>query len=355
MKLEIKPFFSYLLIAAVAFVVGTQTKIPVRKYAAMFRTADVAGDNSWGGNVDKPTLDSTTGDALYAQTTAGVGKYKSVRSFTSAHLEAELIVPAGVFMPGEAEAKVLPFMRNYADLFKGKTVLDIGAGSGPISIYAAKLGATKVVATDISPEAVGATRANAERLGFGDIVEARLVPADDMSAYSVIEPDEVFDIIISNPPYTLDLDAPVNTAATDTGELGFSIIRGFADHLQPDGMAMLFYDSLFYHQVIKKYARYEGYKVSSHSPIGLYTWAAETLFNSYLKRLLKIEDLPPDAFRFVRDTDGLNWFYMRNQCIDPDWIGIQKLIPGPQEKVHYPGWMVVTNREGSQLSRADEN
>jgi predicted nicotinamide N-methyase len=79
-------------------------------------------------------------------------------------------------MPGEAEAKVLPLMSAHADIFKGKTVLEIGAGSGPISIYAAKLGATKVVSTDISSEAVGAIQANAERLGVGDIVEARLVP-----------------------------------------------------------------------------------------------------------------------------------------------------------------------------------
>ena len=335
-----KRLAGYILIALVAFVIGTQSKIPLRKVAAGFRPADVSEDGAWGGRADKPILDTASGNAQYSET-ANVGKYPVTKTFTSAYLEADLIVPPGVFMPGEAEAKVLPLMNDYAELFRGKTVLEIGAGSGPISIYAARLGATKVVATDISPEAVGAISANAERLGVGDIVEARLVPLDDMSAYSVIKPDEVFDIIISNPPYALDLDAPVNTAAVDTGELGFSIVRGFKNHLQPDGTALLFYDSLFYHQVMKKYARYEGYEVISHNPIGLYTWAAETLFNSYLERLLAKEGMEPNTLRFERDKDGLNWVYLRNQCLDPDWVGYVNLIPESDLHNYYPGWMSI--------------
>jgi predicted RNA methylase len=244
-------------------------------------------------------------------------------------------------MPGEAEAKVLPLMKAYGDLFKGKTVLEIGTGSGPISLYAAKLGATKVVSTDINPDAVAAITANAERQGVSDIVEARLVPLDDMSAYSVIQSDEVFDIIISNPPYALDLDAPVNTAATDTGELGFSIVQGFKDHLKPDGTALLYYDSLFYHQVMAKYAKYAGYEVINHNPIGMYTWEAETLFNNYLERLLVKEGMEPDAIRFKRDTDGLNWVFMRNQCLDTDWIGYPNLIPESEHRNYYPGWMNI--------------
>jgi predicted RNA methylase len=335
-----KKLIGYLLVAVVAFAIGTQTKIPTKKIAATFRPADVAEDKSWGGRSDKPLLDNETGAAQYAETSK-VGKYPGEKRFQSAYIGGELIIPSGVFMPGEAEAKVLPLMSAHADIFKGKTVLEIGAGSGPISIYAAKLGASRVVSTDISPEAVAAIRANADRLGVGDIVEARLVPPEDMSAYSVIQPDEKFDIIISNPPYALDLDAPVNTAAVDTGELGFSIVRGFADHLAPDGMALLFYDSLFYHQVIKKYARHEGYEVISHNPIGLYTWAAETLFNNYLERLLEKENLPKDMIRFERDKDGLNWVYLRNQCLDPKWAGYQKLIPGSDDDEYYPGWMSI--------------
>ncbi len=341
-----KNFIYFVGVALVSFAIGTQMDLPSRESLAKFWPADVAEDGTWGGNTVTPFLDTETGEAHYSET-AAVGKYSNTKTFESAYLDGQLVIPPGVFMPGEAETKVLPLMAKHELLFKGKTVLEIGGGSGPISIYAAKLGAVKVVSTDIDPDAVQAIQANAESLGVGSIVEARLVPADDMSAYSVIEPGEVFDIIISNPPYALDLDAPVNTAATDTGELGFSIVHGFNVHLQPDGLALLFYDSLFYHQVIKKYARYEGFKVVSNSPIGMYTWEAETLFNSYLERLLVKENMDPDAFRFVRDRDDLHWFYMRNQCLDPEWTGFQKLFPESDDDEFYPGWMTIRHAAGA--------
>lgn len=48
---------------------------------------------------------------------------------------------------------------------EGKSVLDIGSGSGILSIGAAKLGAARVLAVDIEPGAVVVARQNAERNG----------------------------------------------------------------------------------------------------------------------------------------------------------------------------------------------
>lgn len=45
----------------------------------------------------------------------------------------------------------------------GKLVVDYGCGSGILAIAAAKLGASEVVATDIDPQALTATRDNAQR------------------------------------------------------------------------------------------------------------------------------------------------------------------------------------------------
>ncbi len=42
----------------------------------------------------------------------------------------------------------------------GDTVLDVGTGSGVLSIVAAKLGATSILATDIDPIAVQVTHEN---------------------------------------------------------------------------------------------------------------------------------------------------------------------------------------------------
>lgn len=55
----------------------------------------------------------------------------------------------------------------------GDALLDIGSGSGVLSITAARLGASSVLATDIDPLAVAATRANSELNGLGQLVQAQ--------------------------------------------------------------------------------------------------------------------------------------------------------------------------------------
>jgi SAM-dependent methyltransferase len=119
-------------------------------------------------------------------------------------------------------------MKEHRQLFEGKTVLDVGTGSGIIALYAARLGARKVVATDISSAALACTQANAVRLGYGAAIETRLVALSDTTAYAVVKTDEVFDAIVSNPPYTLNLDATAGSALIDRGELGFSLVKGLA-------------------------------------------------------------------------------------------------------------------------------
>lgn len=71
----------------------------------------------------------------------------------------------------ELEARVQP----------GDSVLDVGCGSGVLSIAAAQLGARRVEAIDIDQEAVRATCANAGRNGVGGVVEASLTPLDEVA------------------------------------------------------------------------------------------------------------------------------------------------------------------------------
>jgi ribosomal protein L11 methyltransferase len=54
----------------------------------------------------------------------------------------------------------------------GDAVLDIGSGSGVLSIAAARLGASAVLATDIDPIAVAATRANGDLNGVAHLIQA---------------------------------------------------------------------------------------------------------------------------------------------------------------------------------------
>ena len=77
----------------------------------------------------------------------------------------------------------------------GARILDIGTGSGAIAISLAKLvKESRVVAVDISPEALAIARKNGERLG----AKVEFVEADALKDLSTLGE---FDIIVSNPPY----------------------------------------------------------------------------------------------------------------------------------------------------------
>lgn len=55
----------------------------------------------------------------------------------------------------------------------GKSVIDVGTGSGVLAIAAAKLGASHVVALDNDPDALENARGNVKRNGVGDLIHLR--------------------------------------------------------------------------------------------------------------------------------------------------------------------------------------
>ena len=75
----------------------------------------------------------------------------------------------------------------------GQEVLDLGAGSGILSIAAAKLGARKVLALDIDPIAVQATQENAAANGVAEII----APLEG-GLESVLTSARRFDLVIVN-------------------------------------------------------------------------------------------------------------------------------------------------------------
>ncbi len=108
-------------------------------------------------------------------------------------------------------------------LSPGSTVIDYGCGSGILAIAAAKLGAGHVVGVDIDPQALTASRYNAERNGvvatFAGVDGPRLQPADVVMAN-----------ILSNP---LKILAPLLTELTVPG--GHVVLSGI---LAPQAMAV---------------------------------------------------------------------------------------------------------------------
>jgi 16S rRNA G966 N2-methylase RsmD len=219
------------------------------------------------------------------------------QEYYSPHLEATISC-RGVGRPLVTEFLILPDLKNHVKSFKDKTVLDIGTGTGIIGLYAAKLGAKKVVATDIEEAAIECTQENAQRLNLSHVVDARYVPPADTSAYAVIKPEETFDFIMSAPPYQLVLDNLKSDQGPTIEDLGFTIVRGLEKHLKPGGMAILFYRSFLYHEVLVKFARYMGYEVEHSTPPALCLNEAEALLNYYLAGVLKTQNIPSEAFKF---------------------------------------------------------
>lgn len=76
-----------------------------------------------------------------------------------------LIEPAMAFGTGEHETTrgVLALMQSLVE--PGALVADLGAGSGVLAIAAAKLGAARVVAIEMDPDAIGNAMENVERNG----------------------------------------------------------------------------------------------------------------------------------------------------------------------------------------------
>ena len=72
--------------------------------------------------------------------------------------------------------------------YKGKTILDVGCGTGNLGILLAKSGATRVVGIDIDEERVQTARRLAKEYGVADRVEFEAI---DFNEY---EPRELFDL-----------------------------------------------------------------------------------------------------------------------------------------------------------------
>ena len=120
---------------------------------------------------------------------------------------------------------------------KDGTVLEIGCGAGLIALTAAKKGAAKVLATDVSQAAVANCKANAASCGLADIVTVRL-----SDIFSAVAADERFDLIFWNLPAVdapRDEYDPLECSVFDPGYLSIGrYLRDAGAHLAPGGRVL---------------------------------------------------------------------------------------------------------------------
>jgi len=100
------------------------------------------------------------------------------------------IEPGNAFGTGMHETTSLVLAEIEELVRPGQEVLDVGCGSGILSIGAILCGAEKVVAVDIDPDAVVASRENAQRNG---VLDRLIVSTDPIEAV----PDR-YDVILAN-------------------------------------------------------------------------------------------------------------------------------------------------------------
>ncbi len=99
---------------------------------------------------------------------------------------------SGVFFPifTISTKLLIDFIENLE--IEGKSFLELGCGTGIISVFAAQEGAI-VTASDINPKAIENSRQNAER----NNVPIKLVQSDLFNSFE----NQNFDVIVINPPY----------------------------------------------------------------------------------------------------------------------------------------------------------
>lgn len=130
----------------------------------------------------------------------------------------------------------------------GLSALDIGTGSGAIILSLAREGPFgKLVATDVSADALAVARGNAERCGVAERVEFR-----EGSLWEPLTRGERFDVVVSNPPYIAEsereelqpevLEWEPETALFAPGDglaVLAALITGAPSHLEPGGLLAL--------------------------------------------------------------------------------------------------------------------
>lgn len=136
------------------------------------------------------------------------------------------IDPGAAFGLGDHPTTILSARLLRATWWPGATVLDIGSGSGVLSVLAARLGAPYVRAIDISPAAIEATSANARRNGVDAVVEAGVT--------TLAEVTDVFDVVVANllAPVIVGLAEDLRRVTAPAGALIVSGILAVAhDHV----------------------------------------------------------------------------------------------------------------------------
>ena len=144
----------------------------------------------------------------------------------------EFYIAKGALIPRpETELLIDEVLKNIDNKNTSITIAEVGVGSGIISIMLArKLPNAKIIAVDISQEALDIAKINIEKFNLTDRIELRLG--------SLLEPiSEDIDYLVSNPPYIedgIELESNLDYEPQNAlfgGKIGDEIIKQLLDEV----------------------------------------------------------------------------------------------------------------------------
>lgn len=142
---------------------------------------------------------------------------------SDARFRYDLVInPKMSFGTGHHETTAMMLEQQLSLDFAGKTVLDVGSGTGILAILAAKMGAKAVLAFDIEEWAVANARENAELNNCPQITVFQGTIAD-------VNPDSKYDIVLANINRNVLL-AEIPTYIDFLVNDGYLVVSGFYEN-----------------------------------------------------------------------------------------------------------------------------
>lgn len=180
------------------------------------------------------------------------------KPYTFKLLGKEWIALPGVFSP-KYSPDAQYFVR-WMPRLRGKSFLEIGCGTGVVSVEAALRGAQKVIAIDLNKNAVKNTKLNTGKHRVNNKVNVRFG-----SLFGPIKSSEKFDFIFFNLPFGYRKKRIAKVLEKSVWDTNYQTQRKFLQeahsHLALNGKLLIGFSTIGHVQELRKNARKFGWKI----------------------------------------------------------------------------------------------